>query len=420
VDDTLDLRVGVQLADLSDVKVPLAGTVSGPHLTLSETSVDLGTVLVGCSDIFQAVATNSGNETLEIYRLTLTDDQEFALQDDAGADLLLPIELGPGESTAIDVVYAPRDEHDSSTTLQIESTDALVPTTNVRVNGTGHIDGSNTLTWTVEGQQAVTAIINVNEYAMSSGFSDDMDDFLPALFEGLHDADVSYRLGIVMNEAGYVSGDIDYIDDSFTVDEAVDAATDMLDGTSMYGDNDTGLQTCLNSLDENDWLWDDDLWTESRINFMVVNNDVEQSPGNAAHYETEYADRKNEADGTGDFVVHGIAGPPGGCTAPGEYAEDARNLSDAATDTGGVFITICDNWNDSVPDLIDAFTGTIETFELTGNPAPSTIEVRIDGVLVSDGWTYDEKTKQVVFDETTYPARGSLLKIDYLMAVSCE
>jgi hypothetical protein len=227
-----------------------------------------------------------------------------------------------------------------------------------------------------------------------------------------------------MNEAGYVSGDIEYIDDTFTVEDAVDAATDMLDGSSMYGDNDTGLQTCLNALDENDWLWDDDLWTESRLNFMVVNSDVEQSPGNAEHYVDEYTNRKNETDGTGDFVVHGIAGPAtmGGCRdkAEGEYAEPSANLDDAADLTGGVFIDICSDWNASVPDLIDAFTGTIEIFELTGNPAPWSIEVRIDGVELFEGWTYDEKTKQVVFDAATYPERGSTLRIDYLMAVSCD
>jgi hypothetical protein len=420
VGDTLDLRVGLQLADLSDLEVPLEGTVSGPHLTLSQTSVDLGTVLVGCTETFDALATNTGNEPLEIYRITLTDDREFALADAAGKPLVLPIQLEPGESTDIDVVYAPMDEHQVSATLQIESNDALSPTTNVRVDGTGDIDQSNTITWTVEGQQAVTAIMNVNEYAMDYGFGDDMEGFLPALFEGLHDADVSYRFGIVMNETGYVSGDIPYIDDSFSEKDAYDAAMDMLDGTSAYGDNDTGLQTCLNALDENDWLWEDDLWTESRLNFIVVNSDVEQSPGNAEHYLDEYEARKNEADGTGDFVVHGIAGDPGGCSDVGEYAEDSRNLQDAAAGTDGVFITICDNWNDSLPDLLDAFTGTIETFVLTDNPAPWSIEVRIDGVQVFDGWTYDEKTKEIVFDAATYPERGSTLRIDYLMAVSCD
>ena len=428
VDDSLDLRVGTELAELSDVEVPLAGKVSGPHLTMSESSADLGTVSVGCSETLGTVATNSGNEDLEIYRITLTNDQEFALEDGTGAPLQFPIRIEPEQSIPIDVVYTPMAEQSVTTTLQIVSNDALSPTTTVRVDADGDIEASATAEWVVEGQQAVTAIINVNEWAMSSGFGDDMNDFLPVLFEGLHDADVSYRLAIVMNEEGYVSGDIEYIDDSFTVDEAVDAAQEMLEGTSLYGDNDTGLQTCLNALDQNDWLWDDDLWTESRLSLVVVNSDVEQSSGNAEHYVEAYAERKNADKDTGDFVVHGIAGPAmmGGCTdsSDGEYAEPSQNLSEAADLTGGVFITICDDWNKSAPALIDGFTGTVERFVLTEDPAvipaPWRIEVRVDGVQLFDGWTYDEKTKEIVFDDATYPARGSQLRVYYLTAVSCD
>jgi hypothetical protein len=422
LDDSLDLRVGVQLADLSDVDVPLSGTVSGPHLSLSESNVDLGTVLVGCAKTFKAVATNVGNEALEISAITLTDDREFALQDGAGAPVKLPIQLEPGESTDLDVVYTPMDEHDVSTTLQIESNDALAATTNLRVDATGKIDASNTMTWTVTGPQAVAVIINVNQWTLQSNFSDDMDDFLPELFKELRGAGVSFRFGIVMSEEGSVSGDIPYIDESFSVDDAVDAANDMLDGSSMWGDNDTNLDTLLNALDadENAWLWEDDFWTESRVNLMSINNDTEQSPGNAEHYVESYQDYKNEADGTGDVVVHGIAGPAGGCHVGDEYAENAQNLRDAIDLTDGVFIEICDDWNKSIPDLIDAFTGTIETFELTGNPAPWSIEVRVDGAQLFTGWTYDEKTQQIVFDDATYPARGSTLRIDYLMAVTCK
>jgi hypothetical protein len=427
VDDTLDLRVGTQLDALSDVLVPLAGKVSGPHLTLSETSVDLGLVSVGCTKTFETVATNIGNEDLEIYRITLTNDQEFVIEDGTGTPLQLPIRLEAGESTPIDLVYTPMADQNVNTTLQIVSNDPLSPTTEVRVDAEGNIDADETVVWTVEGQQAVTAIITVNEWAMTYGFGDDMEDFLPIFFEGLNAADVSYRVGFVMNEAGYVSGDVPYIDDTFSVDEAVDAAEEMLEGASAYGDNDTGLQTCLNAIDENEWLWDSDLWTQSRLNLMVVNSDVEQSGGNAEHYTEQYAEYKNAADDSGDFVVHGIAGPAmmGGCadSSESEFAEPSQNLADAVDLTGGVFITICDDWTKSVPELIDSFTGTIERFVLTGNPeeipAPWSIEVRVDGIQLFEGWTYDEKTKEIVFDDEAYPSRGSKLEVYFLMAASC-
>ena len=418
VDGSLTLRVGTRLDALSDLVVPIVGTPSGPHLTISESTGNLQTVFVGCTRTFQTIATNDGTEALDIYRITLTDDQEFSLEDGAGAPLTLPLRIEPGLSTPIDVVYAPREEHLATTTLQIQSKDALAPMTTVRVDGTGEIDASNRMELTVEGQQAVTAILQFNWFALSA-VRGRVDDFLPALFEGLEDAAVSYRLAIVMSTTGEVTGDVDYIDDSFTVDEAVAAADEMLDGATGT-DNDAGLQTCLNAIEQNeDWLLDDDdLWLDSRLNLMVINYDVEQSPGDAEHYIKLFEEYKDLSD----LAVHGIAGKPmtGGCSTGGVSASPSQNLWDATDMTGGVFISFCDSdWTTSVPALIDGFTGTIETFVLEGNPAPWSIEVRIDGIQVFDGWMYDEKTQEIVFDAATYPERGALLRVDYLMATDC-
>jgi hypothetical protein len=422
LDGSLDLRVGTALDSLSDLEVPVVGTVSGPKLVISEASGDLGTVLVGCTKSFEVVATNTGTEELAIQRLTLTNDQEFSLEDGAGGALQLPFTIAPEDSRPIHIVYTPTAEHTTTTTLQIESNDAVAPVTTVNVDGEGSIEGSNTLWWTVEGQQAVTAIITVNEWVIStgSGFDDDLRDFVPALFQALHDSEASYRVAIVMHEDGHVPGGLAYIDDSFSVDEAVVAAEEMLEGSSSHGDNDMGLQTCVNAIEENeDWLLEDDLWLESRLNFLVINSDVEQSPYDAKYYVEQIRDSKNEDDGTGDFAVHGIAGPPmaGGCSGGGEHAEPSQNLYEATDLSGGVFNSICEDW--SVPELVEGFTGNIEVFELTGNPAPWSIEVRIDGAQVSTGWWYDEKTKQIVFDEASYPVRGAELRVDYLWAVSC-
>jgi hypothetical protein len=417
------LRVGTSLDTLSDVDVPVMGKVSGPRLTLSAPSTDLGTVKVGCANTFETVATNEGTEDLVIHRLTLTTEGEFSLADAAGGEPQLPITLAPSASYPIDVVFRPLTEHTTSTTLEIESNDALAPTRTVHVDGEGDIEAAGLFETIVEGQQAVTAIINVNEWALSSGFGDEMEAFLPELFQGLHDVDVSYRLAIVMNEAGNAASDVDYIDHTFTPEEAVAAAEEMLEGASAYGDNDTGLQTCLNAIehDDNDWLFEDELWAESRLNLMVINSDAEQSPGNAAHYLEEYAEYKDGGlSGTGDFVVHGIAAQPPGCSSGGEYGEASPTLYDAVTESDGVFIGICGDWLKSMPALIDGFTGVIETFVLEGDPAPWSIEVRIDGAQVFSGWAYDDKTRQIVFEDLTYPARGARLRVDYIMETECD
>ena len=424
---TLYLRVGTDLDALSRLDVPLLGTVSGAMLGLSDTSADVGRVTVGCTETFELIATNAGNEELSIEELRLTNPDEFALEDGAGAQPTLPIHLAPGDSVPIDVVYIPEAEHSTSTTLEIRSNDGLAPVRTVQLEAEGWIQASNTMQWTVEAPPIVTAVINVNEWVIDAkygAFRDDMSEFLPVLFAALEDAEVPYRLAIVMNESGAVTGNVAFIDDSFSVDDAVAAANDMLEGRSSVADNDQGLATCFNAIEANaDWLLDGP-WLDSRLNLLVINGDAEQSPGDATHYVELYSESKGYADGTGDFAVHGIAGDPrtGGCGSPadGEFGVPSPVLWDATDLTGGVFISICDDWIASVPALVDGFAGEIQRFVLDYNPAAWSLEVRIDGAEVLTGWTYDAKTKELLFDAAARPPVGAELRVDYIMAATCD
>jgi len=423
---SLDMKVGT-LGALSDWAVPAVGTVTGVELTISEQTADLGEVSVGCSKTLSIDARNTGTEELVIHSLELTNDLEFTLEDGQGSKPVLPMEIAPGLSTVIDVVYTPTSENRASTTLQIASNDALAPTQSVRVDGDGVIEASNTMLWTVEGHNVLTVIIQVNDFLLgndhhaSTGiFADRVLAFVPALFEGLRDAGLLYRLAIVVHEDGEVAGDVPYIDDSFTVDEADAAAQSMLDTTSMYGDNDQGLETCLNAIEANEsWLLaDGDLWRDSKLNLLVINDDYEQSPGGVTYYVKLYSEYKDPED----FAVHGISGGQFGCTDDaGGSASASASLYSAVEATGGVSLSICDaDWTKSVPALVDSFAGGLVPFVLEKNAAPGSIEVRIDGLEVFSGWWYDEKTRAIEFDDATFPPQGSELRVDYRMAVTCE
>ena len=427
---SFDMKVGT-LGDLSDLEVPAVGTVTGVELTISEQRADLGEVSVGCSETLSIDAWNTGTAELVIQSLELTNDLDFTLEDGQGGTLVLPIEIAPGLSAVIDVVYTPTSANRASTTLQIASNDPLAPTQSVSVDAQGVSDqASNTMFWTVEGHTAVTAIIQVNDFllwddehfASSVAFVDRVLAFFPALFEGLRDAGVSYRLAIVVNEEGEVAGDVPYIDDSFTVEEADAAAQAMLDTMSISGDNDQGLETCLNAIEANEsWvLADGGVWHDSQLNLLVINNDAEQSPGDFTHYVKLFSEYKDPED----FAVHGIAGkPPYGCGDGGSdgHAAPSNNLFDTVEATGGVFLSICDaDWTKSVPAFVEGLAGGVVNFVLEGNPAPESIDVRIDGIQIFSGWSYGEKTREIRFDDASYPPRGSELRVDYLMAVICE
>ena len=420
LDGSLALRAGTHLDALSDFQVPVGGSATGARLAISAETFDLGEVSLGCSGRAQLVLTNIGTETLVITALALSNDVEFALENDAGSDPAVPIHVRPELPFPIAVVYTPTTEDSASTTLEIESNDALAPTTSVSVEGQGRIAKSNTMSWTIDEPQAVTAIINVNVWAITYAFLDNLYDFLPALFEALRAAGAPYRVAFVVAQDGSVDGELPYIDDSFTVDEATDAAQAMLEGPSIHGDNDYGLQTCLVAIEENaDWLLDEsEPWIDARLNLVVVNSDTDQSPKDATYYIDEYDDYRD----LDDLAVHAIAGDvPAGCVGHGGGAFPSPNVDEAAEATDGVYLSICaDDWTKSAPTLVDAFMGGRQTFVLEGHPAPGSIEVHIDGAQVFDGWSYDEASNEIVFDATSYPAVGAELRVDYLMAVTCD
>ena len=153
------------------------------------------------------------------------------------------------------------------------------------------------------------------------------------------------------------------------------------------------------------------------LHLVVVNHDAEQSPKDALYYVKQYRALK---DDPALVRVDGIAGlPPAGCTdgPGGSYGAGSENLLTAVELTGGTFLSICDDWIANFERLAFSMQGTV--FRLAGTPIVFTIAVAIDGVDVTSGWFYEASTKEIVFDDATYPAVGSKVDVTYLSALEC-
>ncbi len=418
LDGHLALVVGASLDDASEIDVPAVGSVTGAVLALSEEAVDLGTTDVGCTATAVLGLANQGTTDLVVSSIALSSGDEFTLTDEAGAALVFPLTIAPGETAGVQIAYAPTEDHGSATTIAIDSNDPIDPMATVPVTAIGRLEGAKSLEWTVQTHQGTTALIQVNAVAISGPYNSRLYDSLDTLFETLDELGGPYRIAFIATNTGAILGDIPYIDDSFTSDAAVDAAENML---AAKGDFDGSLQLLLDGIDENaEWLLDEsDYWKASKLSLVGINSDIEQSPGDATHYIDEYDDYKTDPD---DIVVDGIAGPdPGGCSGSGYGAEPSKNLADAAAATGGLFFSICDSdWTKHMVDLANSFEGAPEHFYLPNEPVLASIEVRVDGVQRFDGWRYDAKTSEIVFDTDTYPERGAELTVDYDVAVACK
>jgi hypothetical protein len=396
-------------------RIPLTGTVVWGALEVSLDHVDFVDVNVGCEASADLTVRNDGTGDEALTGISVSDPA-FAVTSSDGEPVDLPLTFAAGSEEVVRVHFAPDAAKPATGTLVLDS--ASTPAVAVvDLYGEGLPLEPDTKTWTVEHDEAVTGIINVNDALMDPKYEhilgDRVREFLAALLGSMLDAPEPFRVAIVMDEDGRVHGPVPYIDASFSLDEAVAAAGVMLEGGSEYGDNDRGLETCLSAIDANeDWLIEDGAeWSESNLNLVVINVDVEQSPYDASYYVDGYLESKS----ANDIAVHAIAGDmPAGCTPVGKRkyaAEPSPNLYDATVETGGVYLSICaPDWTEWGRTLAWRFTAP---YILEGAPSLSSIEVSVDGDPVSSGWSYDETTHELTFDDPSLPDEGAELRVDW-------
>ncbi|MFT5686173.1 MAG: hypothetical protein ACI8RZ_007129, partial [Myxococcota bacterium] len=225
-----------------------------------------------------------------------------------------------------------------------------------------------------------------------------------------------FRVAFMLPSGGIVSGDVPYIDHTYTASEAVELVGEMM--TNGMGDNDAQFTTLALGLEQQaDWLFDESgSWQNSRLSLIAINHDTEQSGGTAESHLSNYYTYK---DDPADIIFHAIGGDPGG--AGGGTCERYTEPYNATVLTGGYFLDYCDtSWEDHWVKIAEAVRGDFNAFVLSDNPAPYSISVKIDGLTLSEGWSYSEVTNAVLFTEETFPDSGSEVSINYQLSGDCD
>ncbi len=413
LDTELSFSVGVSADDAESVSVPLSGTALGGVATLSASSYDFGDVGVGCEVDAVVTLTNTGTSDLQVDRVRLDSVDGYVLY----AAMDLPWVLGPFESHEQRVKFEPTDRGLTSSALWFETD---VGTVGVELQATGVVDEERSQSFDIGEQDSSTIIFNVNETAIpgasAARFSVEFEASLPTFFETLLDHDASFRAAFVWSVMGFVDGEHAYIDESFTSTEAAEAALAMLESGARGGDNDANFVTLLAAINSNsDWLFEDESWSESQLSLVTVQNDMEQSGGLWSNWVSDARAYKDDDE---DIVFHAVAGPiPSGCSG----AEAFRNYDQAVSDTGGTFISICSkDWESVMTQLAVACIDNPQgIYVLDSTPIDYSIEVSYDGVLQTEGWSYDESTNSVIVDDDALPVFGSTVTIAYWTSSDC-
>jgi PGF-pre-PGF domain-containing protein len=135
---TVEFTVAFDTAETFDLAINGTGvgtlTVSEPpEIAVDPASVDFGDVAVGGSATEAVTVTNDGSTALELTSIGITgaDADAFAIASNGSST------VAPGESTTVEIEFAPESTGETSAGLEIGSNDPDAPSTTVPLSGTG-------------------------------------------------------------------------------------------------------------------------------------------------------------------------------------------------------------------------------------------------------------------------------------------
>ncbi len=397
---------------MPEARVALDGVGIAPVLDVGATTVDYGVLPVGCGDIIPVTLRNTGNEVL-VVAPRLVGSLELSLWSESDA-----FEVEPGDEAVVSVHYQPVDATADSATLILDSSDPIRPLTEIALAAAGQDAVSQTDSY--EGTALATDIVFVvdNSGSMETeqpALSDNIATFADTLAETA----VDYRIGVITTDTSGFAGAV-------VTSGTKDVATILADQVAALGTGGSGsaraLQMLYNCVSPGSDCSESAgfMRPEALLDVIIVSDSAEQSALSPEGYvEYLWTLKANPALVRINAIAGDVPGPPAcaTCDSPGYGYDQAQVLTD------GQFLSVCADWNENLTALAEAAGPALGWFALGQDPITDTIEVSVDGVLVS-GWSYVSAddgfpTGAVVFDDDSTPAPGADIEISYTVETIC-
>lgn len=403
-EDSASLTIYSDDPDSPSVVVPLEGQGLLPQLFVSPNPYGFGEVLVDCRQEQPITLSNLGNATLTVSQVVPVG---------AGFDLpeiQTPFFIEPGENISLALGFTPTAEIPYAGDIWISS-DSLVESTIASVTGTGTYDPAVIDEfWQGDGPWERA---DIYFYVDQSGSMQDDITNMTANFQGFIDMmaglDLDWQVAVATADSGCNATGI-LTPETANVDEL------FLDGSDGFGGNYTeaGLALAANGMKNtqpgkcNDGF----IRENSKTTLVLVSDEPDQSSGIWSNYVQEIQFYAPNA------AITAIVGDvPGGCAT----AAAGTGYYEAAAATQGAFLSICESdWSGYFKAIATlSSTGATDRFALSSSPDPASITVRVEGELVTTGWTYDEAGNAIVFDADQLPESGAQILVDYTILGDC-
>ncbi len=408
---------GEQLAELHinnepELFVQLSGYGNAPVISLSVEEPQA--VPIGCSEVVPVTVSNTGDETLLIEDVQLSNPDDYAL-------VSAPTAVAPGESGTIEVTFDP--SYPLGVELDPQRELELVVVSNDQF--TSH----ERLTFDIVAQESfaetelvyypgleVDLLVAVDNTGVTSAHLQKAEDDFSVLVSTMFDANVDLNAAIVTGgqSCPYTTPTFTTAQDSAGVVESM--LLDGLSGVSGSG-SDQLLVLASNALARTDvGCLSGFLREGALLHVLVISGRADSSP---ISIDDQLGALWTEAPDALDVMVSAIvATEEDGCLG----AAYGEGYTDAAISTSGEIGDLCsDSWASSFENIAMRSGARAEgalSAVLDHTPVPETISVKVDGLTWED-WSWSESLAAVVFSKDSAPDTGSRIEISYLQAQEC-
>ena len=417
---TYDVNVLIDSNDPDEptVAVPITGLGIAPIVDLAPEDYDFGSLYIGCDAQLPITLSNIGNDVLVVDDVEYsTGSDDFVLVDD-GDDW----ELDPFQSVELWVDYAPLDEYQDIAYLQVYSNDVATPIARATQSGMGALAGEQTDVFE-QPLNGATDILFALDLSGSMGDNiDNVETNFGVFVSTLASMDADYHVAVVTADDGcisYPAGTQPWIDNTMALSEQQDVFDAMVNEGGSGSNTERGfmlLEAALKSSNIGTGGCNEGFYREDASLALVgVSDEPEQSTNPYGYYVSLFQGLKEDSD---DVVMHAIGGDyPGGCGTADPYA----GFYEATVATGGVFLSICaTDFGSHLETLAASSAADLSSFQLTDTPVPETLEVNVNGIPTTIGWSYVGADNEIVFEDDHVPEGGSTIAVTYALYGDCE
>lgn len=399
--------------DESEVFIDLEGYGDAPVIEVTPEIIDYGILTFGCDNEERVTISNKGNLDLIVDNITQLVNNPADLLLEFGSLPEPPWLIEPDKELDFLVSYIPEDIGLDESLIQISSNDPINPVVETHQYGETDYVQLVTDTWEQEEIPIIDLLWVIDNSGSMQIFQNSLSANSSAFMSTFLSSNADYHIAVITTD-----------DPKFSVivNNSMSDPAGVLSNLFLVGNSGSGMEK---GIEMSYRSLSDPLFAGVGGNFfredaslvVVYVSDENDQSGFWMNYVPFFEGLKPE----GMFIPYGVIGDsPAGCEyvyTPTGYTRTvprSAGYHELISHFGGDWFSICSSdWGSQMQELSENVVNRSEFKLSSSNPIEETIQVYVNGQLVSEGWSYSSENNSVIFDSRSVPDAGQTIEIVY-------